>query len=53
MSDPDRSPDPTARWKTLPPPIPAEQMVTEQPTQEAPDPEMGRDANQEWMLKYS
>ena len=53
MSDTDKSPDPTARWKTLPAPIPVEKMVTEQPSHEAPDPEMGRDANHEWMLRFS
>ena len=44
--------DPRRRWRTLPAPIPVEELTASQPSHDPVDPELGRDANHEWMLRY-
>ncbi|MBG0827165.1 hypothetical protein HS041_05245 [Planomonospora sp. ID67723] len=45
--------DRSERWRRLPQRITFDQMTTAQPAGEARDPEMGRDADQEFMLRYA
>jgi hypothetical protein len=41
------------RYKALPEPVRPEDMVTEQPSQDPPDPEGGRDTERDFMLRYA
>jgi hypothetical protein len=38
-------------FRKLPEPIPFEDMGTTQETRDAPDPTLGRDADNEWLLR--
>jgi hypothetical protein len=40
-------------YKSLPEPVRPEDMVTEQPSQDPPDPEGGRDTERDFMLRYA
>jgi hypothetical protein len=42
-----------AHYGTLPARLTPDQLVEEAPTGAPSDPEMGRDANRDWMLRYS
>ncbi|NLT54361.1 MAG: heme biosynthesis protein HemY [Actinomycetales bacterium] len=44
--------DPRRRWRTLPDPIPVEELTASHPSHAPVDPELGHDANHEWMLRY-
>jgi hypothetical protein len=41
------------RYRSLPEPVRAEDMITEQPSQDPPDPEGGRDTERDFMLRYA
>ena len=40
-------------YTSLPEPVRPEDMVTEQPSQDPPDPEGGRDTERDFMLRYA
>lgn len=52
MDAPERPQRPD-RWRRLPERIRPEEMTTTQPTEDARDPDGGRDPGKEWMLRYS
>jgi hypothetical protein len=41
------------RYRSLPEPVRPEDMITEQPSQDPPDPEGGRDTERDFMLRYA
>jgi hypothetical protein len=41
------------RYRVLPEPIAAEDTTTEQPPEDPPDPEGGRDTERDFMLRYA
>lgn len=49
VAEPDT--DPPAGYRHLPDRVPPEDLITEQPASGAPDPEMGRDPNHDWLLR--
>ena len=44
---------PTARWRTLPCPISAQEMRTSQETVAAPDPDGSRNPERDFLLRYA
>jgi hypothetical protein len=42
---------PAARYRHLPERIPPEELIAQQPASDAPDPEMGRDPDRDWLLR--
>ena len=44
--------DPAARFRHLPEPVDPRTLVASIETEAAPDPDGGRDANTEWMLRH-
>jgi hypothetical protein len=42
-----------ARYGTLPPRPAADELVEETPTAPPDDPQLGRDSDRDWMLRYS
>lgn len=44
--------DPAARFRHLPEPVDPRTLVASIETEAAPDPDGGRDANMEWMLRH-
>lgn len=46
------SADPAARFRHLPEPVDPRTLVASIETEAAPDPDGGRDANTEWMLRH-
>jgi hypothetical protein len=47
----DTDTDSAGSYRHLPERVPLEDMITEQPASDAPDPEMGRDPNHDWLLR--
>jgi hypothetical protein len=45
------APDPLARFRHLPEPIPFDQFVEVQPSSGPPEPDMGRDPEHDWLLR--
>ncbi len=41
------------RYRVLPEPIAPEDMTTEQPSEDPPDPEGGRDTERDFLLRYA
>lgn len=54
----DRAPDPASaagseRYKHLPPPVRLEDTITSQETHDAPDPDGGRNPEQDFFLRFA
>lgn len=45
--------DASQRYRHLPERVPLDELITEEPASDAPDPEMGRDPDRDWMLRGS
>ncbi|QIK84531.1 heme biosynthesis protein HemY [Sanguibacter sp. HDW7] len=49
----DGGPDPAARFRHLPEPVDLRDVVATVEVEAAPDPDGGRDANADWMLRHA
>jgi hypothetical protein len=46
-------PEASQRYKHLPERVPLDELITQTPASDAPDPEMGRDPDRDWLLRGS